>query len=370
MSARATRLTPPARELSSRLLSSASSPAAQPATTHSRPHAREPERSTAIATSPPLRVRTRVAAPSRAFAGQPLAEQIVAEKAFIARASSLGRVIARYTPPAGTPREVIALDGAEDSVLVVDRDRRTRRDMRLVAHICSDEPPENAAIAGAMFARHASETSVRCRALVAEDFSAPLRGEGTTTDPHEADVSCGACVRDRAGRAYRIEAVSGALSIPELRWRRHPPARESGRARSLSVRQAVEAVGAYGPIRAATQAALSRHGRRTDISSVTLRLELERVLRSPIVLNCKLRRAVLAATATRGVSLSEIATRCGRVKRDRAGNISGETSWLARRVGILPEGGRERPTCWVHIDVLALIARRGLGVSPREVEPD
>ena len=60
--------------------------------------------------------------------------------------------------------------------------------------------------------------------------------------------------------------------------------------------------------------------------------------------------------------------RCGRIKRDAAGNESGETSWLARRVGLLPEGGRDAPTRWIHTDVLALIARDGLGVSPREVE--
>ena len=30
--------------------------------------------------------------------------------------------------------------------------------------------------------------------------------------------------------------------------------------------------------------------------------------------------------------------RCGRAKRDSSGNESGETSWLARRVGLLPEG--------------------------------
>ena len=68
------------------------------------------------------------------------------------------------------------------------------------------------------------------------------------------------------------------------------------------------------------------------------------------------------------LSMSEIALRCGRVKRDRKGNESGETSWLARRVGLLPEGGRDTPTPWIHSDVLALIARHGLGVSPREVE--
>jgi hypothetical protein len=66
--------------------------------------------------------------------------------------------------------------------------------------------------------------------------------------------------------------------------------------------------------------------------------------------------------------MSEIAIRCGRVKRDRRGNESGETSWLARRLGLLPEGGQSTPTPWIHSDVLALIARSGLGLSPREVE--
>jgi hypothetical protein len=66
--------------------------------------------------------------------------------------------------------------------------------------------------------------------------------------------------------------------------------------------------------------------------------------------------------------MSEIATRCGRVKRSRTGSESGETSWLARRIGQLPEAGRDRPTPWVQIDVLAVIARDGLGISPREAE--
>ena len=60
--------------------------------------------------------------------------------------------------------------------------------------------------------------------------------------------------------------------------------------------------------------------------------------------------------------------RCGRTKRDSSGGLSGDTSWLARRVGMLPEGGRRVPTPWVHTDVLALIARSALDVSPREVE--
>jgi hypothetical protein len=86
------------------------------------------------------------------------------------------------------------------------------------------------------------------------------------------------------------------------------------------------------------------------------------------VLNRRLREAVQSRLARGELTMSEIAIRCGRVKRDRRGNISGETSWLARRIGQLPEGGEDHPTPWVHSDTLALIARDGLALSPNEVE--
>jgi hypothetical protein len=87
-----------------------------------------------------------------------------------------------------------------------------------------------------------------------------------------------------------------------------------------------------------------------------------------VVLNRALREAVLRACASQELSMSEIALRCGVIKRDRQGRRSGETSWLARRVGLMPEGGAKRVTPWIHSDVLATIAREGLQVSPREVE--
>ena len=124
------------------------------------------------------------------------------------------------------------------------------------------------------------------------------------------------------------------------------------------------------PERRLTARAIGFHERAGDVSVTVLRAELRRVQVSPIVLNRGLREAVLDAVDRRGQSMSEIAMRCGRVKRDAAGNESGETSWLARRLGLLPEGGRKRATPWIHSDVLALIARDGLGVSPREVEVD
>ncbi|MFZ2114172.1 MAG: hypothetical protein WAU77_10655 [Solirubrobacteraceae bacterium] len=78
--------------------------------------------------------------------------------------------------------------------------------------------------------------------------------------------------------------------------------------------------------------------------------------------------AVNAIVEYRGMTMSEIALRCGRTKRDRTGRVSGETSWLARRIGQAPESGEEHLSPWVQSDVLALIAREGLGVCPREVE--
>ena len=66
--------------------------------------------------------------------------------------------------------------------------------------------------------------------------------------------------------------------------------------------------------------------------------------------------------------MSVIALRCGRIKRDPNGRESGETSWLARRIGVAPEAGAPRPTPWIHTDVLALIARDGLGIAPAEAE--
>lgn len=86
------------------------------------------------------------------------------------------------------------------------------------------------------------------------------------------------------------------------------------------------------------------------------------------MLNRGLREAVLARVAGGQVSLSEIAIRCGRIKRCPRGQQAGETSWLMRRIGQAPETTGGEPTPWVHGDVLARIARRGLGVCPREVE--
>lgn len=277
-------------------------------------------------------------------------------------------LLARYTDRQGSVREVVSRRGAAGSVLVVDRDRATRGDCRLVAHLAGDEPVENAALVCSRYLEDLATSSCRCRALTSEDaLSIPF------ADQPEQELDTGLAsseepLVDRLGRRYRLERVHSGMSIPELRWCRSDAAPAPEVRTPVSVREAIAALESYESARAQTIRALSRSAGDSELSTTVLRAELVRVQDSPIVLNRRLREVVLATIERQELSMSEIAIRCGRVKRDRKGNESGETSWLARRIGLLAEGGRDTPTPWIHSDVLALIARRGLGIGPREVE--
>jgi hypothetical protein len=255
----------------------------------------------------------------------------------------------------------VAIDAFAGSVLVVDLDATTRGDRRLLAHLGADEPRENAALVCRHYLQDTSQRRGRCRLVTLADAElAPCSGL-VQLDRHAGRPDDG-CV-DTRGQSYRLRCVSAGTAIAQLRWCRdgHPQA-------AVSVRDVVAALESYEPVRSLTAGALSHHLHAPDLSTATLRAEFERVNRSPIVLNRRLREVVLGTIELQGLSMSEIAIRCGRVKRDRKGNESGETSWLARRLGLLAEGGVSAPTPWIHSDVLALIARHGLGISPREVE--
>jgi hypothetical protein len=258
---------------------------------------------------------------------------------------------------------VVALAGADGSVLVVDRDVAGGGEQRLLAHLAADEPRGNAELVCRDYLSGDVADAGRCRTLTEADLelapfpepdAARSAGRGTAVP----------VLLDRRGCAYRLELLDTGMSIPELRWVREL----AGRLEVVSVRDAVGRLESYEPVCRLSRLALARHAGSTLVSTTTLRLELGRVQESPTVLNRRLREAVVASVAQGRLSMSEIAIRCGRVKRDGRGNESGETSWLARRLGLLPEGGQTRPTPWIHTDVLALIARSGLGVSPREVE--
>jgi hypothetical protein len=278
--------------------------------------------------------------------------------------------LGRYLDRDGRDREVIVRAGSAGSLLVVDRDALTLRDRRLVAHLAADEPAGNAHVVCRRYLEEGADERCRCRRLThADSRAAPFADEDVLDAAAARSASASAsAVVDAAGRAYRLLALEGGMSIPELRWRRYRAEGAPDAApETVSLRETVARVESYEPACSLTRLAL-RAAAGEAVSSTVLRLELARVLESPIVLNRRLREAVLRAVAHEGLSMSEIAIRCGRVKRDRRGNLSGETSWLARRLGLAPEGGHRAPTPWIHSDVLGLIARRGLGISPREVE--
>jgi hypothetical protein len=253
-------------------------------------------------------------------------------------------------------------------MLVIDRDARTRGDRRLVAHLASDEPAENAELVARRYIEDLGRERYRCRAVTDQDIrTVPFADE--EAELQETSNLATAEPLEGRGRLYRLELLDTGMSIPELRWCRlasSPPRGEPPQI--VSMREAIGWLESYEPLRAITRSMLSRRDFDGDVSTTVLRAELARVQNSPIVLNRGLREAALASIQRHQLSMSEIAIRCGRVKRDRRGNVSGETSWLARRLGLLPEGGQGAPTPWIHSDVLALIARRGLGISPREVE--
>ena len=286
------------------------------------------------------------------------------------RAAPLGS----YLDAGGRRREVVVRPACEGSRLVLDRDALTGADTRLVAHLAADEPAGNAQLMCCLYLACAPAAPNPCRRLRAEDERrAPFTEE---RDGDRCELGADE-LTDGDGLRYTLVPLRGAMRIPELRWCRraaggllggHTPRRPtSDLVEIVSLREVVASFESYEPACSLTRAALRRHA-GTAVSSTVLRLELERVLGSPIVLNRRLREVVLAAVEREALSMSEIAMRCGRVKRDRNGNESGETSWLARRLGLLAEGGQRRPTPWIHSDVLALIARRGLGIAPREVE--
>lgn len=275
-------------------------------------------------------------------------------------------LLGRYPDTQGRLRQVVALPGAGGSVLVVDRDATTLCDRRLVAHLAPDEPPENAALVCEHYLRDTD--GHWCRRVVAEDLEVVPFGNAEEQEPHSGVSISERALIDKHARTYRLEPCSTGMTIPELRWCRRSPGAEGAPAEIVSMRETIASLESYEPVRTLTDSALALHRDDPAISVTIIRSERARMETTPIVLNRGLRRAALATAAAQDLSMSEIAVRCGRVKHDARGKGSGETSWLARRLGLAPESGESAPTPWIHTDVLALIARHGLGISPREVE--
>jgi hypothetical protein len=269
------------------------------------------------------------------------------------RAVGLGGYLA---PEKGLAREILAVTRVDASVLVLDCVEGSLQDPRVVACIAPEEPRENARIVCGLYL--ADETRGCCRPLTPSD----LDPQPATARPVSAGPAPGSVIRCD-GESYRIRTITADGRPRELRWTRRSEGAADDEFETVTLRDVTGRVEDYEPARSLTVLALEDS---SEVSTVVIRCELERLAASPIVLNRGLREAVDRAVA-RGLTLSEIATRCGRVKRDARGNLSGETSWLGRRIGRLPEAGAAEPTPWVHSSTLALIAE-GLDVNPNEVE--
>ncbi len=263
------------------------------------------------------------------------------------RTRSLGRYRALDTQQ----REVLHIQRPDGSALVIDYHLGTLTDGRLVAHLAPEEPAENAQVVCDLYL--ADKRRGRCRAVALEDFEvtrhatpAPSTGEETVpTGP----------LRDDDGYVYGLREVSGDRGVSELRWTRSHDAGREDRFDVVRFRDLVGSLQAYEPARTITRDALARCAEH--VSTRRLRKELDRLAESPTVLNRELRREVQRRVKHGEVSMSEIAMRCGRIQRDARGNIRGETHWLARRIGEMPEAGKQKPGPWMHSDVLGLVAR-------------
>ncbi len=264
------------------------------------------------------------------------------------------QVLRRYVEDEA--RELVLRSSEDGARLVIDRDPLAPGRERLLGRLEPDEPNTNATLLCDHYLRTHPERR-RCRAPARADELAPSAESPPREDPDWSVPG--------DGFQHALRAIPGGLSIPELRWTRTGG---SGTTVAVSLRSAIALLESYEPFCRHSRHALSRHADDLTTSTTALATELTRVLCSPIVLNRGLREAVLMSVKRGETTMSEIAIRCGRLKRGARGSRSGETSWLARRIGLLPEGGRRVPTPWVHTDVLALIARDGLGIAPREVE--
>jgi hypothetical protein len=268
------------------------------------------------------------------------------------------RPLAAYRDRSGRRREIVARPGAHGSVLVIDEDAETLADRRLVAHLPCDEPATNALVVCELYL---ADPSARfARPVGPEDWR---RSPGALPGPPATGPP--AVLSDAAGRSYRLAVRTARWGGGELRWSATDPGEAAPR--TVSLRDVVGALEAYQPACAMTAAAAVSPPDAL-VSTLAIAGELERLGRSRRVLNRPLREAVQRALEE-GDSLSRIAARCGRRKSRRAGPLVGDTSWLSRRIGLLPEAGHDEPSPWIDADVLAVIARDGLGLDPRQVEP-
>ncbi len=158
-------------------------------------------------------------------------------------------------------------------------------------------------------------------------------------------------VIEHAGKRYELSVVDRTLA-----WRCDGAV--------MRPRMVVAALEDYEPVVSMTRAAVAEYTDNRRIRVATLDVACRELCNATVVLNRGLREAFMAS----GLTSTEVAARCGMTRYAKNKQLVGDSSWLQRRLGMRSESSTTVATPWIHTDVLALIARDGLGVAPREVE--
>lgn len=251
--------------------------------------------------------------------------------------------LASYHDETGRARELVILAGAGRRV-VIDRDATSRSDARLLGELAQEEEDENARLLVAEYLGR-SPHDRRCAAYVDTPGGPPNALSGVLHDPE--------------GNAYWIQCVHGPRGGADLRWMRRLPA--DGDPAPVTLRTVIGALEAYEPATSMTVEVISAH---PGISGSVLRRQIATVRDSHLVLNRGLRDAVVAALDD-GTALAQIAESCGHTRPTARGGTAGDSAWLARRVGLKPDG-QEAPYRWIDERVLCEIAE-GLGLRADDV---
>ncbi len=188
------------------------------------------------------------------------------------------RLLARYADSHGRRREIIWRYGCAGSVLVVDRDAASRGDHRLLAHLCADEPAENArVVCNEYLERLSRHGDCGFRTVVAEDAETVPFADEQQSKGRGARVSGAVEAVDELGCAYRLQYLHARMSIPQLRWCRSNGSQES----EVCLREAIARLESYEPLCSLTACALATHRGDADVSTTTLRAELGKGSREP-----------------------------------------------------------------------------------------
>jgi hypothetical protein len=258
-------------------------------------------------------------------------------------ASAAATPLVAYADETGDERELVVLvhDGCQ---LVIDRTVADRSDPRLVGEFEADEPDKNAMMLALDYLGRAPQER-RCAQYVpaVDRPSSVLSG----------------LLRDRDRNTYWLQRVARFGPGADLRWVCRTIG--AGAPAVVTLRTVVGALEVYEPPVSMTRDALAAHH---DAAGAMLRRELAHLGDSRFVLNRGLREAV-AAELARGTPLAEIARRCGHTRTRGRGITLGDGAWVARRVGLTPDG-KPTPSRWIDQSVLREIAA-ALGLPPAEV---